>query len=48
MPGWQKSTEDVRSFDDLPDNAKNYVNKIHELLDVPGKFCSLNLQQIIK
>ncbi|XP_019868441.1 adenylosuccinate synthetase [Aethina tumida] len=38
MPGWQKSTEDVRSFDDLPDNAKNYVNKIHELLDVPVRW----------
>lgn len=37
MPGWQKSTESIRKFGDLPENAKNYVRKIEEFLDVPGK-----------
>lgn len=36
MPGWQTSTEEVREFKDLPENAKNYIKKIEELLDVPG------------
>lgn len=36
MPGWKTSTEEVREFKDLPENAKNYVKKIEELLDVPG------------
>lgn len=36
MPGWQKSTEDIRQFKDLPDNAKNYVKTIEDLLNVPG------------
>nr|CAI5825111.1 unnamed protein product [Callosobruchus analis] len=38
MPGWNTSTEDVREFADLPDNAKNYVNKIEEVLNVPVKW----------
>ncbi|XP_019874950.1 adenylosuccinate synthetase [Aethina tumida] len=38
MPGWQTSTEDVRTFEDLPRNAKNYVNKIYEFLDVPVRW----------
>lgn len=36
MPGWQTSTEEVREFSDLPQNAKNYILKIEEILDVPG------------
>ncbi|KAG5880641.1 hypothetical protein JTB14_015618 [Gonioctena quinquepunctata] len=38
MPGWQTSTEGVRQFSDLPENAKKYVNKIEELLDVPVRW----------
>nr|XP_023017501.1 adenylosuccinate synthetase [Leptinotarsa decemlineata] len=38
MPGWETSTEDVRKFCDLPENAKNYVRKIRELLDVPVRW----------
>lgn len=38
MPGWQTSTENVRQFKDLPDNAKRYVNKIEDLLNVPVKW----------
>lgn len=41
MPGWQTCTENVRDFNDLPDNAKNYVRKIEEVLDVPGEFNKL-------
>ncbi|CAH2003625.1 unnamed protein product [Acanthoscelides obtectus] len=37
MPGWKTSTEGVREFKDLPENAKNYINKVEELLSVPGK-----------
>lgn len=37
MPGWKTSTEKVREFKDLPENAKNYVKKIEELLDIPGR-----------
>lgn len=37
MPGWQTCTEGVRTFNDLPLNARKYVEKIEEILEVPGK-----------
>lgn len=41
MPGWQESTENIRQFGDLPENAKNYVRKIEDVLDVPGEYYSV-------
>ncbi|XP_017782103.1 PREDICTED: adenylosuccinate synthetase [Nicrophorus vespilloides] len=38
VPGWETSTENVREFADLPENAKKYVEKIEEVLDVPVKW----------
>lgn len=38
MPGWQTCTEDVRQFNNLPINAKKYVEKIEEILEVPGLY----------
>lgn len=37
LPGWKTPIGDVRQFEELPVNAQNYVLKIEELLDVPGK-----------
>lgn len=31
MPGWMESTTDITSFEDLPQKAKNYVNRLIEL-----------------
>ena len=31
-PGWKSDTSNVRSWDDLPDNAKKYLQRISELL----------------
>lgn len=33
--GWQQDTSAARSFDDLPSDAKSYVRRIEELLDLP-------------
>jgi adenylosuccinate synthase len=38
LPGWKTSTENVRKFNDLPENAKKYVEKIEQLLSVPVKW----------
>lgn len=38
LPGWQKSTESVRNFDDLPKSAQDYVRYIENYLDVPVKW----------
>ncbi|HEX6289906.1 MAG TPA: adenylosuccinate synthase [Herpetosiphonaceae bacterium] len=31
LPGWQASTEDARSFDDLPPSAQRYLARLEEL-----------------
>ena len=35
MPGWQDSTLGITDFDALPENARNYIDKIQELAGVP-------------
>ena len=36
MPGWQEDTSQCRTYQDLPLNARNYVEKIDELVNVSG------------
>ncbi len=33
MPGWTEDISKIKNFEDLPTKAKNYVNKIEELLE---------------
>ena len=35
LPGWQISTQQIRSYDDLPPNAKNYIETIEKLVGIP-------------
>jgi adenylosuccinate synthase len=35
MPGWEQSTENVKTFAQLPDNAKKYLLRIEELAGIP-------------
>jgi len=35
MPGWQCSTEGIRNYDDLPERAKAYLDRIAERAGVP-------------
>jgi len=35
LPGWKESTEGVRSLDDLPGNALNYIKRLEEIVGVP-------------
>ncbi|KNC81218.1 adenylosuccinate synthetase isozyme 1 A [Sphaeroforma arctica JP610] len=35
LPGWQTSIKDCRTYDDLPENAKNYLKFIADFLGVP-------------
>jgi len=39
--GWKEDITGAQSFDDLPENAKKYVNRIEELVDVPIKIVSI-------
>ncbi|MCL4118166.1 UNVERIFIED_CONTAM: hypothetical protein GTU68_043146, partial [Idotea baltica] len=36
LPGWNTDTSKIRTYDQLPQNARTYVEKIEELLHVPG------------
>ncbi|MBU0614871.1 MAG: adenylosuccinate synthetase [Nanoarchaeota archaeon] len=41
MPGWEEDLTDVTSFEQLPDNAKDYVKRIEELATVPISILSI-------
>lgn len=41
MPGWKTSLCNIRSYQELPENAKLYVKKIEELCGVPVKWVSV-------
>lgn len=40
-PGWLTSTESCRRWDDLPEAARNYLNRISELAQVPIEYVSV-------
>lgn len=35
LPGWEKCTEGVRDFKELPENAQAYVRYIENQLEIP-------------
>jgi adenylosuccinate synthase len=35
MPGWSESTEGLKSLDQLPENARNYLKRLEEVVGVP-------------
>ncbi|MBN2589717.1 MAG: adenylosuccinate synthase [Sedimentisphaerales bacterium] len=37
VPGWEEEITEVKSFDDLPENAKNYIYRLEELIGIPIK-----------
>jgi adenylosuccinate synthase len=41
VPGWQASTNHVRSFDDLPREARQYVSRIEDLVRCPVDLISV-------
>ena len=34
FPGWKQKTHGIRNMRDLPDNAKNYIHAIEDLLEL--------------
>jgi adenylosuccinate synthase len=45
MPGWQESTADVTSFEQLPTKAQAYVKRIESLLGVPVDMLSTGAER---
>ncbi len=35
MPGWMENTAGLREYDQLPENAKNYLQRIEQITDTP-------------
>jgi adenylosuccinate synthase len=44
-PGWQASTRDARHWDDLPDAARSYLDRIAELADAPIRYVSVGAER---
>ncbi|MBN2087763.1 adenylosuccinate synthase [Candidatus Peregrinibacteria bacterium] len=45
MPGWKEDISKAKTFDELPENAKKYVNKLEELLGVPINFIGVGVHR---
>jgi len=45
LPGWMTSTESVRSFDALPENARNYITFIEQQLGVPVRWIGVGKER---
>lgn len=41
LPGWTDNINRIRNFDDLPENAKNYVLEIEKRVNCPIKYISV-------
>lgn len=48
LKGWKQNTANVRSFQDLPVEAQNYVKKVEELMNVPGKLAEVIIKFDLK
>jgi adenylosuccinate synthase len=45
LPGWKQSTKDVATFEDLPQNAKNYIRYIETVCGIPVSMLSIGPQR---
>ena len=45
LPGWQTPTSDIRKFEDLPSAARDYLNRIEELIDCPISLISVGQER---
>jgi len=49
MPGWKQNISGMKNYDELPENAKNYIKRLEELVGVPITIVSVgaNREQTI-
>ncbi|MDD5457662.1 MAG: adenylosuccinate synthase [Candidatus Margulisbacteria bacterium] len=41
FPGWDEVIEDIKDFDSLPQNAKNYIKEIERIAEIPVSIISV-------
>ncbi len=45
MPGWTEDISTIKEFKDLPENAKKYILKLEEVLEVPINFIGVGVHR---
>jgi adenylosuccinate synthase len=45
MDGWTQDTSDIKKYEDLPDNAKKYIEKIEELIECPVSYIGVGVRR---
>jgi adenylosuccinate synthase len=45
MPGWKRSTADARRIEDLPNEARKYLDRMRELVDAPITYVSVGTRR---
>lgn len=45
LPGWDDDISKAKTFEDLPENARNYVKKLEEILEVPINFIGIGVHR---
>jgi adenylosuccinate synthase len=45
LPGWQKSTTDINSFEQLPIETRGYLKRIEELCEIPISLLSIGQER---
>jgi adenylosuccinate synthase len=41
LPGWETDLTEVKTFEELPENARNYIRRLEELMEVPINYISV-------
>jgi adenylosuccinate synthase len=45
MPGWQRSIAGARRIEDLPDAARRYLDRLHEMVETPITYVSVGTRR---
>jgi adenylosuccinate synthase len=45
MPGWKRSTADARRIEDLPPQARKYLERMHEMVETPIAYVSVGTRR---
>ena len=45
MDGWREPTKDVRAYEDLPANARAYIERLQELINTPIAIVSVGMKR---
>ena len=46
LPGWQKDISDAKRLSDLPKQARLYIEKIEEMVEVPVDYVSIGADRM--